>query len=364
MAEPEIDLGSNAQPVVAPNLVMGTPAMISPDLSAEQLRLLRAQGFPEGLAKELGKSRLQFPLRFWLVDNSGSMNTSDGTELRGTQDKLVTVRCTRWKELQSTVMYHAELAGFLEISTTFIFINNPGLTVGPQELVVNGPQDIERTKEVVSKASPTGTTPLTQHLEDVYNRVSQLKEGLQTQGQKAVVVIATDGLPNNKDAFLVALKRLQQLPVWVVIRLCTNSDSIVDYYNDLDAQLEAPLEVIDDFWAEGAEVHKVNPWINYTLQIHRSREMGYQHRLFDLLDETRLSLDQVTEYLKIVLGDQLALPDPHTDWKGFLNALKNALSNEKRQYNPNTKKLGDWVDVKQLQKTFGKGGGMLGLFRK
>jgi hypothetical protein len=60
------------------------------------------------------------------------------------------------------------------------------------------------------------------------------------------IVLATDGLPMSGDhrqsssaklEFVQALKSLEGLPVWVVIRLCTDDESVVEFYNDLDSQL-------------------------------------------------------------------------------------------------------------------------------
>ena len=53
-------------------------------------------------------------------------------------------------------------------------------------------------------------------------------------GEKACVVIATDGKPTDgEDAFQRAVERLLKLPVFLVFRLCTNDEDVIDYYNEL-----------------------------------------------------------------------------------------------------------------------------------
>ena len=58
-------------------------------------------------------------------------------------------------------------------------------------------------------------------------------------------VIATDGESTDGD-LADAMKPLEDLPVWVVIRLCTDEDSVVEYWNNIDSQLELDMDVLDD----------------------------------------------------------------------------------------------------------------------
>jgi hypothetical protein len=90
-------------------------------LSAD-LKVLRQQGFPLGVAKELVVAKMTFPIRFWVVDKSCSMETSDGIAFLDTasKDDIQVVSCTRWKDfLQGAVTYHTQLAGLLQATTVF-----------------------------------------------------------------------------------------------------------------------------------------------------------------------------------------------------------------------------------------------------
>jgi hypothetical protein len=304
-------------------------------LDQHQLSSLALQGYPMGLAQEMGRTRGVYPLRFWVVDNSGSMRMDDGHELRGgssTQAHIRVVPCTRWTELQGTVHYHATLAGLLQATTIFKMLNDPGPHIGPQEFAVahgggggygtvNGgagdmvkhddhhqyskqtafktattttiataasaDDQVQMAQSIIAKCEPSGVTPLTRHLEDIKHRIVGMETALRANGQQVCVVLATDGLPSNHHGestdlvqaeFVQALKALQALPVWIgeciicsyesqsilfctakqatanllfwfrnclcicflVVRLCTDDDEVVEYYNQLDAMLELP----------------------------------------------------------------------------------------------------------------------------
>ena len=52
------------------------------------------------------------------------------------------------------------------------------------------------------------------------------------------------------------MRPLQQLPVWIVIRLCTDEDKMVDYWNKVDGEIELNMDVIDDHNGEAREIYE------------------------------------------------------------------------------------------------------------
>ncbi len=67
---------------------------------------------------------------------------------------------------------------------------------------------------------------------------------------------------------------LESLPVWVVVRLCTNEEKIVNYWNKVDYNLEIDMDVIDDCIREASDIFEHNPWLTYGEPLHRLREFG------------------------------------------------------------------------------------------
>ncbi len=73
------------------------------------------------MAKSFAENSINFPLRFWVIDNSGSMQKTDGhVILESSNSKNIRFsNCTRWDEIKETVNYHIRLASLLEIPTSF-----------------------------------------------------------------------------------------------------------------------------------------------------------------------------------------------------------------------------------------------------
>jgi hypothetical protein len=341
-------------------------------IDSQQIKRLLDQGYTKGLAHSLNDLQTNFPLRMWVVDNSGSMAKTDGHQFvqTGGINDIKVVSCTRWKEIQDCVNYHVQLSALLTAPTVFRLLNNPGISAGAQEfgIATQGedmiPTDVDKALNIMSRTRPSGCTPLIEHIREIHATITAMKSSLESEGKRVVVVLATDGLPTNsfgesnsfiKDQFVQSLRALEGLPVWLVVRLSTDEEEVVDFYNGLDDQLELSMDVLDDFCGEAEEIYEHNPWMNYALPIHRLRELGYHDRILDMIDERPLTQSEIRDYCLLLFGAMQCdgLPDPAIDWKGFMDTVKALLDKEELQWNPMKKKPMPWINLKQLNKQYG-----------
>merc|ERR1712194_525843 len=330
-----------------------------------QIAQLAEQGYTRGLAHSLAQTIQTFPLRIWVVDNSGSMGAVDGHRFVETKNKrdLKVASCSRWNEIRDCIEYHAQMAAALEAPTTFRMLNDPSCGPNSQQFGIAQTsldsgvlqEELDRAITIMKTAQPGGVTPLKQHIQEIRRSVAELEPQLRADGCRVAIILATDGLPTDErghggaaiqQQFLEALRGLEGLPVWVVVRLCTDEEKVVEFYNDLDGQLELSMEVLDDFIAEASEVHEHNPWLNYALPIHR---------IFDMMDERPFTHEELREYCSLLLIDKSPsdeLPDPSADWKEFSKTVKNLLARQQGQWNPMKKKVAPWIDMKKMDKMY------------
>ncbi|KAL7496787.1 hypothetical protein ACHAWT_007170 [Skeletonema menzelii] len=340
-----------------------------------QIQNLIKQGYTRGLATSLAQTIKNFPLRIWVVDNSGSMQHVDGhrfVETKRQQDVKI-VNCSRWDEIKGCVEYHAQISAALEAPTTFRMLNDPRVGPNSQQFGVAETsldpdviqEEVSRAVAIMNQSQPGGVTPLIRHIREIRESVEEMAPELNANGTRVAIILATDGLPTDEQGynnsavqqeFVQALRGLERLPVWVVIRLCTDEESVCDFYNSLDDQLELSLEVLDDFLEEADEVYEHNPWLNYALPLHRLREMGYHNRVFDMIDERPLTHQEIKDFCGLLLIDRQPydqLPDPSADWKEFSRTIKGLLAKQPGQWNPKKKKVTPWIDMKKLDKIYG-----------
>jgi hypothetical protein len=313
---------------------------------------LTSHHWPEGLQKALIKSLMVLPLRYFICDDSGSMLTNDGHKVIGTGDKTKVIGCTRWSELVHSLEFHAELAEAAMAPSEFRLIN-----IAKPVMLGMGNGDRTAIEELyeVFEAGPKGQTPICEHIRAVIADIKSMEKKLRDNKQQVAVIISTDGEATDGD-IAKAMEPLQDLPVWVVIKLCTDEDKIVQYWNGIDEELELEIDVLDDFCAEGEEVNAVNSWMTYGEATHKLREFGAIIKEFDLLDESTLSSEQMRTVVSILIGNGnvRSIPHPDEDWKVFLEAVQTLQSTTAPVYDPLRKALMPWVNIPNLCKVYGK----------
>ena len=198
-----------------------------------------------------------------------------------------------------------------------------------------------------------GGTPLCQHIREVINDIKQNEASLRQNGQRACIIIATDGEASDGD-LATAMAPLEHLPVWVVVKLCTNEEHIVEYWGSIDAKLEVDIDVLDDMVCESGEVHKSNPWLNYCEPLHRLREFGVHMKELDLLDERLLSVDQMRTVCSVLFNMPASeIPHPEVDFTAFIHSIETLNREAAQVFSPYHKKVVPLVDIRQLKACYG-----------
>lgn len=328
--------------------------------TAKALRSLDTS-MPPGLATCVAKAVGNFPLRIMIVDNSGSMQSGDGQRLVSPGGRARMLSCSRWAELADDVVSLASMAEAMQARTDFHLLNpRPGMDAlsiaagSYQRIPPVGPAADCAAIQMAMKQSPGGTTPLTEAVMRVVAMIEPHSRELRAS-ETIAVIIATDGLPDDPASFQAAMQQLQRLPVWLVVRLCTDDDNIVEFWNSLDEQLEAPLEVLDDLRSEATEVMSANPWLVYGPALHSARLFGLPGKLFDAIDEQTLTPSMIKDFLEDLLGLS-GLPEPELDKKAFVDAIRSKQAELPDTLNPKSLQRSAWVDISKLERTLQNGG--------
>jgi len=253
--------------------------------------------------------------------------------------------------------FHVELAKIANAPSEFRLLN----ALGPK--IVGDPNadpDFSnvRALQKVFDGGPSGGTPLCRHINDIVAFLTQHQNEFRQSGQVASLVICTDGVSSDGDV-TVAMRPLKQLPVMIVVRLCTNSDDVVAYWDRVEKDLEMDLDIIDDFFGEGAGVFEHNPWINYGEPLQRLREFGVKVKELDMIDEKLLTVQQMVKFLGYLFNCKSQdVPDPQFDWAAFETWVANQLKSIPLTYNPNSASTGvePWIDMSKLRQCYKPGG--------
>lgn len=317
--------------------------------------------FPEGLQRSMLRRLAQCPKRFIIMDDSGTMLKGDGHQMVKVVDHAVIghigefvdkriVPCSRWTEMVETVRFQAGLAHACKAPSEFRFLNaGRPFIIGASDGTSDKNLGMLLNHVGDDGPGPSGATPLCRHIAAVIESIKAMEAGLREMMQKVVIIIQTDGAATDGD-LKEAMAPLHDLPVWIVLRLCTDEAEVVNYWNTLDKELELNMDILNDFESEAREINEKNPWLTYGLPLHQMREFGINVREVDLLDEETLTPEQVQAICFTIFGGtRQDWPHPQSDTPEFLKKVKAACAATGKTFNPIRKCSRPWVEVDELK---------------
>ena len=162
----------------------------------------------------------------FIIDDSGSMNTpiDDGGP-----------HATRWEELKDVVKTAIDI-GSIYNTLDINFLNRDGLM---------NVSDFSQISYYFD-SSPSGRTPLTKALNSVIQRYNN-------SNQPILLVIATDGVPDNLESFKNTLLNKNHSKFFVSFLACSDNESEIGYLNELDNTIPN-IDTLDDYLSEKKEV--------------------------------------------------------------------------------------------------------------
>jgi len=306
--------------------------------------------------------------RIYVIDNSGSTSIDDGKiQLRASSGGLVPRGATRWEEIKQLSIQQAQYNVAVGVPAEFHLLNPKDASEtreGRDFVVVEDSSGVDALQRMLSGTRPGGGTPLAERLELIQNRLARRHPW----NGNIFLVIVTDGVPtptewsgnskfDREDPKRRMVQQLRQItskfPVTLVVRLCTDNDSDVAFWGDLDDEEEFSLDVLDDMWSEAEEIKKAgNGWLTYTPLLHTFRTAGTKARSFDLLDERQLAKQQaafIAEKLLLGGGADGSAEVPFYGDAEFMAQVRERLANTAEVSCPLSRRTRPVLDARGLE---------------
>ena len=292
-------------------------------------------GWPAGLKKCIQDTRTHVAFRWCIVDNSRSMLSRDGTKLVCKEHGIYAQEaCTRWEETTACVRSIVHLAIETNSPTELRFLNNAdplvvGQTATDRESSLAAALALLDTK-------PNGLTPICAHLCEVAEQLRALAPVLRNNDKIALLIIMTDGESTDGDIIEI-LKPLENLPLQVIVRVCTREQEVIEYWQNINAQLDLEIHVLQDLTTEATAVHENNPWLAYNETLQRTREYGILLPEIDSLTGRQLTKGEIRSLAMMLLpeedvGGLLAMNVGLGDWDSFLSAVAQSQEGRPMEY--------------------------------
>jgi hypothetical protein len=156
----------------------------------------------------------------------------------------------------------------------------------------DGGESLARALALLSEA-PRADSPICKAVSEVVTKMRAMEEGLRESGKKALLVILTDGASSDGDV-VAALKPLEGMPVQIIIRVSTDDNVVIEYWNNVNTSM------LDEIEHEGVQIEEVNSWLTYGPALHRAREYGAALSFLDNVDYCQLSQEDIKSTVQML----------------------------------------------------------------
>lgn len=205
--------------------------------------------------------------------------------------------CSRWEEISGAVKTIACLADAAEAPTEIRLLNK----AEPVVVGLGNKGDRNALSNVISQLSidPGGQTPICRQLSDIIEQLRDMEDELRATNKIAVLIIMTD-CESTDGNIIDVLKRLEGLPLQIIIRICSDESHITEYWQNINAQLDLDIDVLGQVKTEALVVIENNNWLTYGEALHRLREFGVVVPAINNLDLRQLSKQEIRTLSQIL----------------------------------------------------------------
>lgn len=195
--------------------------------------------------------------------------------------------CSRWEEATESVRMIADMADAASTPLEVHLVNG-------FEPVIVGDATVGSNAILAGQLSsePSGSNPICKQIRVVARRLKEIEVPLRESGKIALLIIISDG--ESTDGSIVDILRpLEGMPLQIIVRLCAHGKEVNDYWQNITAQLNLDIFVLNRQKDEALLIAENNNWLVYGEALHRLREFGVMDSAIDLLRYRQLSQPEI-----------------------------------------------------------------------
>ena len=130
--------------------------------------------------------------------------------------------------------------------------------------------------------------------------MKNMENELRRSQKVALLVIMTDG-ESSDGSIIETLKALEGFPVQVIVRISTEEKEVVDYWQNINSELDLDIYILEGYEWESNLVHTRNSWLTYGEPLHQIRAFGIAVPGVNTLSYRQLNKENIKSICELLL---------------------------------------------------------------